>query len=288
MEPGAFLFPASAVAWQQLALGDSVDFLTAVMEPFRWLVSAIMVAFHDGLAAAGMPAAGGWTWTLSIIGLVLVIRAALIPVFLAQVRTQRRMRLLQPDLKELQERYKGRTDPASRQALAQEQMALYKKHGTNPFSACLPLLIQAPFFLALFQVLSGISNAARQNEGIGAMGHDQVVQFDSSSIFGAPLSASLLHGGGDPTAVAVLAVVMILLMTGCQFLTQKLAAFRTMKGQETDSPLLRQQKILLYVLPLVFGAGGIFFPIGVLVYWTVSNLWTLGQQFLVSREPMRA
>jgi len=285
MIPGAFLYPGSAVAWQQLRTGESVDFLAAVMEPFRWLVSVIMVAFHDGLSAAGMQPGDGWTWTLSIIGLVLVIRAALVPVFLAQVRAQRRMRLLQPDLTELQDRYKGRTDQASRQAMAQEQMALYRKHGTNPFSACLPLLIQAPFFLALFQVLSGISSAARQDQGIGALGSEQVVQFDSSSIFGAPLSASLLHGGGDPTAVAVPAVAMILVMIACQFLTQKLVAARTMAGQDPDSPLMRQQRILLYILPLIFGVGGIFFPIGVLVYWTVSNLWTLGQQSLVSRRP---
>ena len=260
-----------------------MDFFTAVMEPFRWVVSVILVAFHDGLAAAGMAAAGGWTWTLAVIGLVLVIRAALIPVFLAQVRAQRRMRLLQPKLKELQARYKGRTDQASRQAMSQEQMALYKKHGTNPLSACLPLLIQAPFFLALFQVLSGISSAAPQGQGIGALGRDQVVQFDSASVFGAPLSASLLHGGGDPAAVAVPAVVMILLMIACQFLTQKLVAARSMAGQDSDSPLMRQQRFILVGLPLLFGAGGIFFPIGVLVYWTVSNLWTLGQQFLVSR-----
>ena len=260
-----------------------MDFFSAVMEPFRWLVSVILVAFHDGLAAAGMAAAGGWTWTLAVIGLVLVIRAALIPVFLAQVRAQRRMRLLQPKLKELQARYKGRTDQASRQAMSQEQMALYKKHGTNPLSACLPLLIQAPFFLALFQVLSGISSAAPQGQGIGALGRDQVVQFDSASVFGAPLSASLLHGGGDPAAVAVPAVVMILVMIACQFLTQKLGAARSMAGQDSDSPLMRQQRFILVGLPLLFGAGGIFFPIGVLVYWTVSNLWTLGQQFLVSR-----
>ncbi len=264
-------------------MGDSVDFFTAVTEPFRWLVSVILVAFHDGLAAAGMPAAGGWTWTLAIIGLVLVIRAALIPVFLAQVRAQRRMRLLQPELKELQDRYKGRADQASRQAMAQEQMALYKKHGTNPFSACLPLLIQAPFFLALFQVLSGISSAAPQGQGIGALGRDRVIQFGSASIFGAPLSASLLHGGGDPTAVAVLAVVMILVMIASQLLTQKLVAGRSLAGQDSESPLMRQQRVLLYVLPVVFSVGGIFFPIGVLVYWTVSNLWTLGQQFLAMR-----
>ena len=88
--------------------------------------------------------------------LVLIIRAALIPVFLRQVNAQRRMRLLQPDLKKLQDKYKGKTDQLSRQAMAQEQMALYKEHGTNPLSACLPMLIQVPFFFALFQVLSGI------------------------------------------------------------------------------------------------------------------------------------
>lgn len=261
-----------------------MDFLNEVMEPFRWLVSVIMVAFHDGLAALGMPAAEGWTWTLAIFGLVLVIRAALIPVFLAQVRAQRRMRQLQPDLKALQDKYRGKTDQLSRQAMAQEQMAVYKKHGTNPFSACLPLLVQAPFFLALFQLLAGIADASARGEGIGAISHANAVQFASSAIFDAPLSASLLHGGGDPTTVAVLAVVMILAMTGCQFLTQRLVLARTMAAQDPESPYLRQQKILLYVLPVVFGAGGIIFPIGVLIYWTVSNLWTLVQQFLVTRN----
>src|SRR6476469_7626665 len=103
------------------------------MGPFNWLVSAVMVGIHDVLGTMGMPSAGGWTWTVSIIGLVRIIRAALIPVFLQQVKAQRRMRLLQPDLKRLQDKYKGKTDPLSRQAMAQEQMALYKKHGTNPF-----------------------------------------------------------------------------------------------------------------------------------------------------------
>jgi YidC/Oxa1 family membrane protein insertase len=264
-------------------MGISVDFFEAIMLPFKWLVSTIMVGFHDGLAAMGMPAAGGWTWTLSIIGLVLVIRAALIPVFLQQVKAQRRMRRLQPDLKSLQDKYKGKADQLSRQAMAQEQMALYKKHGTSPFSACLPLLIQAPFFLALFQVLSGISSAAGRGQGIGTMSHEQVVQFDQSSIFGAPLSASLLHGsgGGDALAVTVLAIVMILAMTAAQFLTQKLIMARFASGEAEAGPAMIQQKMILYVLPVIFGAGGIVFPIGVLIYWTVSNLWTLAQQFVV-------
>lgn len=264
-------------------MGISVGILEAIMLPFKWLVSTIIVGFHEGLGTLGMPAPSGWTWTLSIIGLVLVIRAALIPVFLRQVNVQRRMRLLQPDLKNLQDKYKGKTDQLSRQAMAQEQMALYKKHGTNPFSACIPLLIQTPFFLALFQVLSGISTAARQNEGIGAMSHAEVVQFDQSSIFGAPLSASLLHGsGGDAGAVAVLAIVMILAMTAAQFFTQKLIMARSTPEEGATGPAVMQQRLILYVLPVIFGAGGIVFPIGVLIYWTVSNLWTLAQQFVVT------
>jgi YidC/Oxa1 family membrane protein insertase len=264
-------------------MGISVDLFETIMFPFKWLVSVIMVGFHEGLSAVGMPAASGWTWTLSIIGLVLVIRAALIPVFLKQVNAQRRMRLLQPDLKKLQDKYKGKTDQLSRQAMAQEQMAIYKEHGTNPFSACLPLLIQTPFFFALFQVLSGVSTARNQGTGIGALSRDQVAQFDEAAIFDAPLSATLLHNaGGNPVAVTILAIVMILTMTAAQFITQKHIMATSMPDDATASPLMRQQKMLLYILPVVFGAGGIIFPIGVLIYWTVSNLWTMVQHRLVA------
>ncbi|BCW08715.1 membrane protein insertase YidC [Arthrobacter sp. NtRootA1] len=263
-----------------------MDFFGTIMFPFKWLVSIIMVGFHDGLSFIGLPAANGWTWTLSIIGLVLVIRAALIPVFVKQIKAQRGMQLLQPDLKKLQTKYKGKTDQLSRQAMAQEQMALYKKHGTNPFSACLPMLIQMPFFFALFQVLSGISTAKNAGEGIGALSHDQVVQFDQSSIFGAPLSASLLHGGapGSEVAVWTLSIIMILAMTASQFITQKQIMAKNMSEEALASPFMRQQKMMLYILPLVFGIGGINFPIGVLIYWTTTNLWTMGQQFFVIRR----
>jgi YidC/Oxa1 family membrane protein insertase len=260
-----------------------MDFFDSIMLPFRWLVSVIMVGFHDGLTTIGMPPANGWTWTLAIIGLVLVIRAALIPVYLNQVKAQRRMRLLQPDLKKLQDKYKGKTDQLSRQAMAQEQMDLYKKHGTNPFSACLPLLIQTPFFFALFQVLSGISTAKDRGQGLGAMSHEQVRQFDASSIFGAPLSATLLHGGGGggQVAVNILSIVMILAMTASQFITQKQILARNMPEDATASPFMRQQRMMLYALPLIFGVCGILFPIGVLIYWTTTNLWTMVQHFFV-------
>ncbi|MFJ5696657.1 membrane protein insertase YidC [Arthrobacter sp. NPDC093139] len=262
-----------------------MDFFQTVMFPFNWFVSIIMVGFHEGLSIIGLPPASGWTWTLSIIGLVLVIRAALIPVFVKQIKAQRGMQLLQPDLKKLQDKYKGKKDPLSRQAMGQEQMALYKTHGTNPFSACLPLLIQMPFFFALFTVLSGISTARDQGKGIGAMSHAQVIQFDDSTIFGAPLSATLLHNPeGNPTAVTILTIVMILAMTASQFITQKQIMAKNMSEEAMASPFMRQQKMMLYLLPIVFGVGGINFPIGVLIYWTTTNLWTMGQQFFVIRR----
>lgn len=144
------------------------------------------------------------------------------------------------------------------------------------------MLIQLPFFFALFHVLSGITIAARQNQGIAAMSPEQVVQFDESSIFGAPLSASVVHGsGGDPVAVAVLTIVMILAMMASQFIAQRRMVARNMPQEATANPLVRQQNMMLYVLPVVFGVGGVLFPIGVLTYWTITNLWTMGQQFLI-------
>jgi YidC/Oxa1 family membrane protein insertase len=261
-----------------------MDFFETIMFPFKWFVSIIMVGFHEGLSTIGMPDASGWTWTLSIIGLVLVIRAALIPVFVKQIKAQRGMQLLQPDLKKMQDKYKGKTDQLSRQAMAQEQMAMYKKQGTNPFSACLPMLIQMPFFFALFQVLSGISTAKQGGQGVGAMSIEQVRQFDESSIFGAPLSAVLLPDDSGNVAVTVLTIVMILAMTASQFITQKQIMAKNMSEESMASPFMRQQKMMLYILPVVFGVGGINFPIGVLIYWTTTNLWTMAQQFYVIRR----
>jgi len=264
-----------------------MGFFDTILFPFKWLVSWIMVLFHDGLTFLGLPAASGITWTLSIIGLVIVIRAALIPVFVKQIKAQRGMQALQPDMKKLQAKYKGKTDQLSRQAMAQEQMALYKEHGTNPFSACLPMLIQMPFFFSLFQVLSGVAKANGSGNGIGAMTHAQVAQFDSATIFGAPLSAALLpqlQGGDLTVSVVVLSVLMILAMIASQFITQKQIMSKNMSEEAMQGPFMKQQKMMLYVLPLVFGIGGVNFPIGVLIYWTTTNIWTMGQQFFVIRR----
>ncbi len=265
-----------------------MDFFETIMFPFKWLVSVIMVGFHDGLSAIGLPAANGWTWTLSIIGLVLVIRAALIPVFVKQIKAQRGMQLLQPDLKKLQDKYKGKTDQLSRQAMAQEQMAMYKKHGTNPFSACLPMLIQMPFFFALFQVLSGITRPPRTGQGHrrhepragGAVRRSRA----SSALRCRPRCCTARLPAATWSRCGSCSIVMILAMTASQFITQKQIMAKNMSEEAMASPFMRQQKMMLYILPIVFGVGGINFPIGVLIYWTTTNLWTMAQQFFVIRR----
>ena len=112
-----------------------------------------------------MDPASGWTWALSIVGLVVVMRAAMIPLFVKQIMASRKMQMIQPELQKIQKKYKGKSDPESRQAMTQETMELYKKEGTNPFSSCLPILVQSPFFFGLFRVLNGLDEHRRGDDG---------------------------------------------------------------------------------------------------------------------------
>lgn len=264
-----------------------MNFLDTILTPFTYVVSWILWAFHELFTRIGMNPDSGVTWTLSIMFLVLLIRSALIPVFVKQIKAQRAMQALQPDLRKLQAKYKGKTDQMSRQAMVQEQQALFKKHKTNPLSSCLPLLVQMPFFFALFRVLNTASRASSEGRSVGALNADHIRSFDQSTIFGAPLSETFLgtiNSGAVNPAVIVVAIIMILAMTASQFITQRQLMTKNMTKEALEGPFMQQQKMMLYILPLVFGIGGINFPIGVLIYWTASNLWTLGQQFWVIRN----
>ena len=264
-----------------------MGFFDTLLWPFRQVVSWILWAFHELFSWLGMDPHSGWTWTLSIVFLVLVIRTALIPVFVKQIKAQRAMQALQPDLRKLQAKYKGKRDQLSQQAMVAEQRELFKKHKTNPLSSCLPILIQMPFFFALFTVLNNTANAKAAGEGIGALSPEHVRSFDDSSIFGARLSDTFLGtiGSGSPSvSVIIVALLMIIAMTASQFITQKQIMSKNMTKEALEGPFMQQQKMMLYILPLVFGIGGINFPIGVLIYWTATNMWTLGQQFYVIRN----
>jgi len=257
------------------------DILGMILWPFRWVIEALLVGFHTTLTAVGLNPLDGWTWVLAITGLVLVVRAALIPVFVRQIQSQRKMLEVAPDLKRIQDKYKGKRDQFSREAMTRETMALYGKHGTSPFSSCLPLLFQMPVFFGLFTTLN---NAALGLPGIGFMNLDLAKNFGAATIFEtAPLHASMSSSEGDWTVVWT-AGVMVVLMTVSQFITQKQIMSKNISAAMKESPTYKQQQILLYVLPLVFLFSGFAFPLGVMMYWLVSNFWTMGQQFVVIRN----
>jgi YidC/Oxa1 family membrane protein insertase len=256
-----------------------------LLYPVKWVIELILVAFHSLFTFVGMDSADGFTWVLAITGLVLVVRAALIPLFVKQIKSQRGMVLLQPELQKLQKKYKGKTDRDSREAFAKEQMALYKKTGSNPLSSCLPLLAQMPIFISLFFVL----NEAQHNKrGVGLLSQDLATSFANSEIFGAPLSATFFIPGenaDNPLVVQIIAGIMIVLMTASQFITQKqIISKNQTPANLQNSQYMQTQKIMLWLFPFMFAISGVSFPLGVMTYWLVSNFWTMGQQFVVIKN----
>lgn len=252
-----------------------------ILDWLRTGVSWVLVQFHT-LLSNFMDPSSGWTWAFSIVGLVIVIRILLIPLFVKQIKAQRNLQIIQPQMKEIQKKYAGDKERQSK-----EMMKLYKETGTNPLASCLPILLQAPIFFALFSVLQGI--AMLQPEGV--FNWDKyaplLINAHDASIWGVPLYGTFLNAdevavdGFSPTATKILASVLIVLMSGTTFLTQRQLI---VKNTAPGNPMVRQQKILLYVFPIVFAVGGINFPIGVLIYWFTTNLWTMGQQFWVIRN----
>lgn len=257
--------------------------MSDIMYPLELVVAWIMVAFHTVFTRLGLPEGSGWTWALSIIGLVVVIRIVLIPLFVKQIKASRGLQLIQPDIKKIQEKYKGKTDQASKQAMTQEMMALYRERGTNPFASCLPIILQAPIFFALFSVLNGLAGiASGRKDPIGPMSRELARQAESSTIFGAQLSDTFLRT--DNTSTQILTVILIILMSASTFTTQRQLMMKNMPAAALDNPFAQQQKILLYVLPVIFAVSGVNFPIGVLLYWLTTNVWSMGQQFYVIRR----
>lgn len=262
--------------------------IDSVFYPLKWVVAWIMYGFHELLTTLGLPSESGAAWVGSIVGLVVVIRILLIPLFVKQIKASRGMQLVAPELQKVQKKYKGKTDPASREAMTRETMELYKKHGTNPFASCLPILAQSPIFFALFRVLYTLPNVADgtyqggARDSIGPIDQQLAQEAESATIFGARISETFL--GSDDVSVKIVTVLLIVAMSATTFFTQKQLTQKNMPASALQGPMAQQQKMLLYLLPLVFAISGVNFPIGVLVYWTTTNLWSMGQQFYVIRN----
>jgi YidC/Oxa1 family membrane protein insertase len=257
-----------------------MNIIDTVLWPIKWVIEAILVGWHSLLAAVGMDPAAGLTWVLSIVGLVLVVRAALIPLTVRQIKSQRRMMEIAPQLKKIQDKYKGKTDQFSREAMQRETMDMYKKAGTNPLAGCMPMLVQIPIFFGLFSVLNNAQNGTR---GVGLLDDRLAAQFGSASIFDlAPLHDTFVTA--STPVVQIIAISMVILMTASQFITQLQIMSKNQSPEMKASPMYKQQRVLLYLLPLVFAFSGFTFPLGVMFYWLVSNFWTMGQQFIVIRN----
>lgn len=252
------------------------SFFSFITTPVSWVI----VQFHTVYGSIFGPDTG-WAWGLSIVSLVVLIRICLVPLFVKQIKATRAMQTLQPEMKKIQERYKN-----DKQRQSEEMMKLYKESGTNPLSSCLPILAQSPFFFALYHVLNGIASG----KTIGVINDSLLESARKAHIFGAPLAAKFkdnadtLHAlGATLTDVRVVTAIMIVLMSASQFYTQRQLMTKNV-DTSVKTPFMQQQKMLMYVFPIMFAVFGINFPVGVLIYWLTTNVWTMGQQMYVIRN----
>jgi YidC/Oxa1 family membrane protein insertase len=248
-----------------------------ILDPLYWVVSGVMVVIHRALSPI-FGETSGVSWTLSIMGLVLLIRTLLIPLFVKQIKSQRALTALSPEMKKIQQKYKD-----DRQKQSEELMKLYKEHKTNPLSSCFPILAQAPIFFALFTVLNGIGKNPPQARG--RFTPELAQQAAEAKFLGAPISETFLGSGNLTTQIVT--VFLIALMSLTTFTTQRQLMVKGMPKMDTsNNMMLQQQKILLYLFPIIFAVTGVNFPVGVLIYWSTTNLWTWGQQYyVIKRNP---
>ena len=244
------------------------------------IVSQLIVWIHTGLSTV-VPEDSGWAWGGSIILLTVLLRLALFPLFVKQIHASRKMQELNPKVQALRKKYKN-----NRRRLNEEIMKLYQENGANPLSGCLPLLIQMPVFIGLFQTLRKISEAD-PGEKVFAVSADLVASAQHASIFGAHIPDTFLNAwGSDPkswTAIVVtgLAVVISSITT---FFTVR-ASMKRQPITDDSNPMVQAQKMMVVLAPL-FGLFGLGFPLGVLMYWVTSNSWTLAQQhYIFKRYP---
>jgi YidC/Oxa1 family membrane protein insertase len=265
------------------------------LNPLYHAVAFLLTGIHSGLTH--VISNEGWSWALSIVLLTMAMRLLLFPVFVKQIKNQRAMQVLQPKMKELQAKYKN-----DKEKLNQEMMALWKEHNANPLAGCLPLLLQIPIFISLFHTLREIkplahcptgttaADAACYPHTIAGFSQDQIASAANARIFHAPIAASFKTAstfftqvGGSHSATQALCLILTVLMGATTFITQRqLMAQNAASG--ANNPMAQQQKILLYVFPLVFLVYGFFFPVGVLLYWLTTNVWSMAQQRVIIRR----
>jgi YidC/Oxa1 family membrane protein insertase len=274
-----------------------MSWFDTILTPIMWVVAWIMTGAHWVLIHIGFHTGAGTAWVLSIVILTLVMRTAMIPLFFRQIKASRGMQAIQPEMQAIQKKYKGKTDASSREAMSRETMELYRKHGTNPFASCLPILLQSPIFFALFRVLNSIPRIAAGPDGtatngqagrgpLGPINAQVGEEIENSRLFGAKLSDVFLAHPAPEGSARVVVIILIVAMSATMFTTQRQLTMKNMPAATMQGPMASTQKIMLYGMPFIFLFSGLNFPVGVLIYWLTTNLWSMGQQYYtIKRMP---
>jgi YidC/Oxa1 family membrane protein insertase len=253
----------------------------SILNPLFDAVAWVIMRIHAGLAVP-FGASSGWAWGLSIVILVMLMRALMVPLFIKQVNAQRKMQSHMPQLQEIRKRYKN-----DKQRLNEETMKFYKENGINPLGGCLPLVAQLPVFYSLFYVLRAIAEWQPGQTPKYGLTEPVVESARQAHIFGATLADKFLFpiaGETWPSRIVILCFVAVSATT--TFLTMRQSSRRGMMQQgamDPDNPMANTQKYMMYIAPF-FALTGLYWQFGLVIYWVTTNVWTLGQQHILFRN----
>jgi YidC/Oxa1 family membrane protein insertase len=253
-----------------------VNPLNALYEAVGWVLTHI----YDVLKPVFGPTSG-WTWALTIVILVALMRLLMVPLFIKQMHTTRAMSSLQPQMAALRKKYKN-----DKQTLNQETMKLYQEAGVNPLMGCLPFVLQLPLFFSLFSVLRAIAEYVPGTTPKYGLPLAMVVAGQKSRILGASIADKVLFTGtaSVPLHAKIVIVCAVLISMVTTYLTIRQSMKRGMMPAATpDNPMASSQKYMTYIMPF-FALTGLYWPFGLVLYWCTTNLWTLGQQYILGRR----
>jgi YidC/Oxa1 family membrane protein insertase len=255
-----------------------VNPLNPLYDAVAWVLSRIY-----GVVSPVFGLSSGWTWTLTIVLLVVLMRLIMVPLFIKQMHTTRRMTALAPQMTVLRKKYKN-----DKQTLNQEMMKLYQEAGVNPLMGCLPVAAQLPMFFALFSVLRAIAEWSPGDPTKYGMSHAMVASAQHAKILGVTIADKFLSSG-TPLHVRIVILLTVVVSMVTTYLTVRQSMKRGMMPAATpDNPMGQSQKYMAYIMPF-FALSGLYWPFGLVLYWVTTNLWTLGQQYvLFMRYPMPA
>ena len=250
------------------------------LNPLYIAVAWVMTHIHSGLSLF-MPSTSGQAWFLTIVVLVVLMRLILVPLFIKQMHSMRKMSALTPQLQELRKKYKG-----DKQTLNEETMRLYKEAGVNPLGGCLPLLAQMPIFFALFSVLRAIAGWHVGLPSPYGMPISVVKSAQQANILGAHISDKVLFTGTMhvPLEAKIVILCAVAISVATTFMTVRQSTKRGMTPQMTpDNPMAASQKYMAYIVPF-FALSGLYWAFGLVLYWVTTNVWTLGQQYVLFKR----